>query len=116
MLLIQLCLVGGLSIASWLFAFHADFLCFPDALSGLQLSSSGVDSTCKSEAMFLRVDCPLCYGDTLWPQVEEFKYFGILFTNWGRVEWEIGAMFAVKVKPSIYQLVYIPTPTYGHKL
>ncbi|KAL3970507.1 aldehyde oxidase [Sarotherodon galilaeus] len=49
-------------------------------------------STSKSEAMVLsrkRVEGPLQVGDKFLPQVEEFKYFGVLFTSDGRREPEI---------------------------
>ena len=48
-------------------------------------------STCKSEAMVLswkRVDCPLSVGGELLPQVEDFKYLGVLFTNERKMERE----------------------------
>ncbi|MDG2633017.1 hypothetical protein P7M35_24665, partial [Vibrio parahaemolyticus] len=96
-------------------------------------------STSKSEAMVLsrkRVDCPLQVGGEVLPQVEEFKYLGILFMSEGRMEREIdrriGAASAVmqalnrsvvvkrelsqKVKLSIYRSIYVPTLTYGHEL
>ncbi|KAI3370509.1 hypothetical protein L3Q82_025270 [Scortum barcoo] len=41
-------------------------------------------STSKSEAMVLdrkRVACPLRVGGEVLPQVEEFKYLGVLFTS-----------------------------------
>ncbi|MDF4285589.1 reverse transcriptase domain-containing protein, partial [Vibrio parahaemolyticus] len=47
-------------------------------------------STSKSEAMVLsrkRVDCPLQVRGEVLPQVEEFKYLGILFTSEGRMVW-----------------------------
>ena len=49
-------------------------------------------STSKSEAMVLsrkRVDCPLQVGGEFLPQVEEFRYLGVLFTSEGRMEREI---------------------------
>lgn len=96
-------------------------------------------STSKSEAMVLsrkRVACPLQVGGEILPQVEEFKYLGVLFTSEGRMEREIdrriGAASAVmrsmyrsvvvkkelsrKAKLSIYQSIYVPTLTYGHEL
>ncbi|XDV31537.1 hypothetical protein PO909_002528 [Leuciscus waleckii] len=96
-------------------------------------------STSKSEAMVLsrkRVVCPLQVGGEFLPQVEEFKYLGVLFTSEGRMEREIdrriGAASAVmqslyrsvvvkkelsrKAKLSIYQSIYVPTLTYGHEL
>ena len=80
--------------------------------------------------------CPLQVGGEFLPQVEEFKYLGVLFTSEGRMEREIdrwiGAASAVmrslyrsvvvkrelsrKAKLSIYQSVYVPTLTYGHEL
>ncbi len=70
------------------------------------------------------------------PQVEEFKYLGVLFTSERRIKPEvdrrIGAASAVmrsmyrsvavkkelscKAKLSIYRLIYVPTLTYGHEL
>ncbi|KAI3351334.1 hypothetical protein L3Q82_005878 [Scortum barcoo] len=59
-------------------------------------------STSKSEAMVLdrkRVACPLRVGGEVLPQVEEFKYLGVLFTSEGKMEHEIdrriGAVSAV---------------------
>ena len=49
-------------------------------------------STSKSEAMVLdrkKVTCPLWVGGEPLPQVEEFKYLGVLFTSGGRMEREI---------------------------
>ncbi|KAI3353175.1 hypothetical protein L3Q82_019727 [Scortum barcoo] len=52
-------------------------------------------STSKSEAMAMvldrkRVVCPLrVSGEVLLPQVEEFKYLGVLFTSEGKMEREI---------------------------
>ncbi|KAK3566641.1 hypothetical protein QTP86_001840 [Hemibagrus guttatus] len=96
-------------------------------------------STSKSEAMVLdrkKVACTLQVGGEVLPQVEEFKYLGVLFTSEGRMDCEIdrriGAAAAVmrsmyrsvvvkkelsrKKKLSIYQSIYIPTLTYGHEL
>ncbi len=70
------------------------------------------------------------------PQVEEFKYLGVLFTSEGRMEREIdgriGAAAAemrsmyrsvvvkkelsLKAKLSICRSIYVPTLTYGHEL
>ncbi len=100
---------------------------------GMRISAS------KSKAMVLsrkRVACPLQVGGVLLPQVEEFKYLGVLFTSEGRMEREIdrriGAASAVmrsmyrsvvvkkelscKAKLSIYRSIYVPTLTYGHEL
>ncbi|KAI3354969.1 hypothetical protein L3Q82_004770 [Scortum barcoo] len=91
-------------------------------------------STSKSEAMVLdrkRVACPLQVGGEVLPQVEEFKYLGVLFTSEGKMEREIdrriGAASAVmrsvyrtvvvkkelsrKAKLSIYRSIYVPTLT-----
>ncbi|TWW79012.1 hypothetical protein D4764_10G0000420 [Takifugu flavidus] len=49
-------------------------------------------STSKSESMVLarkKVECLLRVGEEVLPQVEEFKYLGILFTNEGGMEREI---------------------------
>ncbi|KAK3540202.1 hypothetical protein QTP70_028393 [Hemibagrus guttatus] len=96
-------------------------------------------STSKSEAMVLdrkKVACTLQVGGEVLPQVEEFKYLGVLFTSEGRMDCEIdrwiGAAAAVmrsmyrsvvvkkelswKAKLSIYQSIYVPTLTYGHEL
>ncbi|KAK3548428.1 hypothetical protein QTP70_012986 [Hemibagrus guttatus] len=96
-------------------------------------------STSKSEAMVLdrkKVACTLQVGGEVLPQVEEFKYLGVLFTSEGRMDHEIdtriGAAAAVmwsmyrsvvvkkelsrKAKLSIYQSIYVPTLTYGHDL
>ena len=91
-------------------------------------------STSKSESMVLgwRVECTLRVGDEILPQVEEFKYLGVLFTIEGRMERRIGAAPAVmrtlhgsvvvkrelsrKAKLSIYQSIYVPALTYGNEL
>ncbi|KAI3376768.1 hypothetical protein L3Q82_000370 [Scortum barcoo] len=96
-------------------------------------------STSKSEAMVLdqkRVVCPLRVGGEVLPQVEEFKYLGVLFTSEGKMEREIdrriGAESTVmrsvyrtivvkmelsqRAKLLIYRSVYAPTLTYGHEL
>ncbi|KAK3535605.1 hypothetical protein QTP70_017246, partial [Hemibagrus guttatus] len=96
-------------------------------------------STSKSEAMVLnrkKVACTLQVGGEVLPQVEQFKYLGVLFTSEGRMDREIdrwiSAAAAVmrsmyrsvvvkkelsrKAKLSIYQSIYVPTLTYGHEL
>ncbi|TWW74394.1 hypothetical protein D4764_14G0003970 [Takifugu flavidus] len=96
-------------------------------------------STSKSEAMVLnrkKVECLLRVKEEILPQVEEFKYLGVLFTNGGRMEQEIdrriGAASAVmwtlhrsvvvkrelsqKAKLSIYRSIFVPTLTYGYEL
>uniref|UniRef100_A0A669C209 Reverse transcriptase domain-containing protein n=1 Tax=Oreochromis niloticus TaxID=8128 RepID=A0A669C209_ORENI len=138
---------GGLRISSLLFA--DDVVLMASSGGGLQLAlerfaaeceAAGMRiSTSKSEAMVLsrkRVECPLRVGDEFLPQVEEFKYLGVLFASDGRREPEIdrriGAAAAVmrtlhrfvvvkrelsvKAKLSIYRSIYVPTLTYGHEL
>ncbi|TWW77636.1 R2 Retrovirus-related Pol polyprotein from type I retrotransposable element [Takifugu flavidus] len=96
-------------------------------------------STSKSEAMVLnrkKVECLLRVKEEILPQVEEFKYLGVLFTSEGRMEREIdrriGAASAVmrtlhqsvvvkrelsrKAKLLIYRPIFVPTLTYGHEL
>ncbi|KAI3366000.1 hypothetical protein L3Q82_009827 [Scortum barcoo] len=54
-------------------------------------------STSKSEAMVLdrkRVVCPLRVSGEVLPQVEEFKYLGVLFTSEGKMEREIDRLTA----------------------
>ncbi|KAK3515715.1 hypothetical protein QTP70_029929 [Hemibagrus guttatus] len=82
-----------------------------------------------------KVACTLQVGGEFLPQVEEFKYLGVLFTSEGRMDREIdrriGAAAAVmrsmyrfvvvkelsqKAKLSIYQSIYVPTLTYGQEL
>ena len=138
---------GGGRIASLLFA--DDVVLFASSSIDLQLSLGRFAAECeavgmristsKSEAMVLsrkRVDCILRVGEEVLPQVEEFKYLGILFTSEGRREREIdrriGAASAVmralnrsvvvkrelsrKAKLSIYRAVYVPILIYGHEL
>ncbi|KAI3352081.1 hypothetical protein L3Q82_020903 [Scortum barcoo] len=101
-------------------------------------------STSKSEAMVLdrkRVACPLQVGGEVLPQVEEFKYLGVLFTSEGKIEREIdrriGAASCSYVRSVKYRTVRggeegaeskgkrssrftgqstLPTLTYGHEL
>ncbi|TWW59340.1 hypothetical protein D4764_06G0008700 [Takifugu flavidus] len=100
---------------------------------GMKISMS------KSEAMVLnrkKVECLLRVKEEILPQVEKFKYLGVLFTSEGRMEQEIdrriGAASAVmrtlhwsvvvkrelsrKAKLSVYWLIFVPTLTYGHEL
>ncbi|TKS64956.1 LINE-1 reverse transcriptase -like protein [Collichthys lucidus] len=138
---------GGLRIGSLLFA--DDLVLLASSERDLQLSleqfaaeceAAGMRiSTSKSETMVLsrkRVECSLRVGDEILPQVEEFKYLGVLFTSEGRmvreIDRRIGAASAVmrtlhrsvvvkkelsrKAKLSIYQSIYVPTLTYGHEL
>ena len=49
-------------------------------------------STSKSEAMVLgckNMEFLLWVGEEILPQVEEFKYLGVLFTSEGKMEQEI---------------------------
>ncbi|TWW66924.1 hypothetical protein D4764_20G0009560 [Takifugu flavidus] len=94
-------------------------------------------STSKSKAMVLnrkKVECLLQVKEEILPQVEEFKYLGVLFLSEGRMEQEIdrriGAASAVmrtlhhivvkrelsqKAKLSIYWSIFVPTLTYSHE-
>nr|XP_054589577.1 uncharacterized protein LOC129153652 isoform X2 [Nothobranchius furzeri] len=83
-----------------------------------------------------RVACQLRVGGEVLPQVEEFKYLGVLFTSEGRRDREIdrrnGSASAVmrtlnqsvvvkrelsrKARLSIYRSIYVPILTYGHEL
>ncbi|TWW77698.1 Retrovirus-related Pol polyprotein from transposon 17.6 [Takifugu flavidus] len=78
-------------------------------------------STSKSEAMDLnwkKVDCLVRVKEEILPQVEEFKYLGVLFTSEGRMEQEIDRQreLSQKAKLSIYRSIFVPTLTYGHEL
>ncbi|KAI3366683.1 hypothetical protein L3Q82_009358 [Scortum barcoo] len=69
-------------------------------------------STSKSEAMVLdrkRVVCPLRVGGEVLPQVEEFKYLGVLFTSEGKIEREIDRRIgaASAVMRSVYRTVVV---------
>ncbi|TWW81643.1 hypothetical protein D4764_01G0014580 [Takifugu flavidus] len=99
--------------------------------AGMKISIS------KPEAMVLnwkKVECLLRVKEEILPQVEEFKYLGVLFTSEGRMEREIdrriGAASAVmrtlhrsvvvkrelSRKLSIYRSIFVPTLAYGHEL
>ncbi|KAI3365818.1 hypothetical protein L3Q82_000807 [Scortum barcoo] len=56
-----------------------------------------------------RVACPLRVGGEVLPQVEDFKYLGVLFTSEGKMEREIdrriGAVSAVMC--SVYRTVVV---------
>ncbi|TWW59276.1 R2DM Retrovirus-related Pol polyprotein from type II retrotransposable element [Takifugu flavidus] len=91
---------GDLRIASLLFA--DDVVLLASSACDLQLSldrfaaaceAAGMRiSTSKSEAMVLdrkKVECLLRVKEEILPQVEEFKYLGVLFTSEGRMEREI---------------------------
>ncbi|KAI3374956.1 hypothetical protein L3Q82_021487 [Scortum barcoo] len=69
-------------------------------------------STSKSEAMVLdrkRVACPLRVGGEVLPQVEEFKYLGVLFTSEGKMGREIDRRIgaASAVMRSVYRTVVV---------
>ncbi|TWW61062.1 TNF receptor-associated factor 2 [Takifugu flavidus] len=94
------CSHGDLRIASLLFA--DDVVLLASSARDLQLSldrfaaaceAAGMRiSTSKSEAMVLsrkKVECLLRVKEEILPQVEEFKYLGVLFTSKGRMEREI---------------------------
>ena len=91
---------GDLRIGSLLFADDVVLLASSDRDLQLSLDWFAADckaagmriSTSKSESMVLnrkRVECTLRVGDEILPQVEEFKYLGVLFTSEGRMEREI---------------------------
>ncbi|TWW77616.1 hypothetical protein D4764_12G0010060 [Takifugu flavidus] len=75
-----------------------------------------------------KVECLLRVKEEILPQVEEFKYLGVLFTSEGRMEQEIdrriGAASAVTrtlhrfvvVKRDQFISIFVPTLTYGHEL
>ncbi|TWW77601.1 hypothetical protein D4764_12G0009910 [Takifugu flavidus] len=138
---------GDLRIRSLLFA--DDVVLLASSACDLQLSldrfataceAAGMKiSTSKSEAMVLnrkKVECLLRVKEEILPQVEEFKYLGVLFTSEGRMEREInrrigaasGVMWTLhwsvvvkrelsrKAKLSIYRSIFVPTLTYGHEL
>ena len=82
---------GDLRIGSLLFADDVVLLASSDRDLQLSLDRFAAEceaagmriSTSKSEAMVLnrkRVECTLRVGDEILPQVEEFKYLGVLFT------------------------------------
>ena len=138
---------GDLRIPSLLFA--DDVVLLASSCQDLQLSLDRFAAECeavgmristsKSESMVLsrkRVECTLRVRDEVLPQVEEFKYLGVLFTSEGRMEREIDRRIATasavmralyrsvvvkrelsrKAKLSIYRSIYVPTLTYGHEL
>ncbi|TWW64621.1 hypothetical protein D4764_22G0002680 [Takifugu flavidus] len=70
-------------------------------------------STSKSEAMVLnrkKVECLLRVKEEILPQVEEFKYLGVLFTSERRVEREIDRR--IRSGGEIYWSIFVPTLTY----
>ncbi|XP_077441792.1 uncharacterized protein LOC144063805 [Vanacampus margaritifer] len=69
-------------------------------------------STSKSQTMVLSqksVECPLRVGDEILPQVEEFKYLGVLFTSEARLEREIDRRIgaASAVMQTLYRSVVV---------
>ncbi|TWW77036.1 hypothetical protein D4764_12G0004260 [Takifugu flavidus] len=69
-------------------------------------------STSKSEAMVLnwkKVACLLRVKEDILPQVEEFKYLGVLFTSEGRMEQEIDRRIAAAsaVMRTLHQSVVV---------
>ncbi|KAK0144504.1 Retrovirus-related Pol polyprotein from type-1 retrotransposable element R2 [Merluccius polli] len=88
---------GDLRIGSLLFADDVAQLASSDRDLQLSLDRFAAEceaagmriSTSKSESMVLnrkRVECTLRVGDEILPQVEEFKYLGVLFTSEGRIK------------------------------
>uniref|UniRef100_A0A8C6KZX9 Reverse transcriptase domain-containing protein n=1 Tax=Nothobranchius furzeri TaxID=105023 RepID=A0A8C6KZX9_NOTFU len=127
---------GGLRIRSLFFA--DDVILLASSERDLQLSLERFAAECeaagmrisssKSETMVLiwkRIECLLQVGDEVLPQVEEFKYLGVLFTSEGKLEREIDRRIdpasavrelSQKAKLSVYRSIYVPTLTYGHEL
>ncbi|TWW53113.1 R2 Retrovirus-related Pol polyprotein from type I retrotransposable element [Takifugu flavidus] len=111
---------GDLRIGSLLFA--DDVVLLASSARDLQRSvdqfaaaseAAGIkNSTSKSEAMVLnqkKVECLLRVKEKILPQVEEFKYLGVLFTM-------VKRELSQKGKLSIHQSIFVPTLTYGHEL
>ncbi|KAK0133573.1 putative uncharacterized transposon-derived protein F52C9.6 [Merluccius polli] len=78
-------------------------------------------STSKSESMVFnwkRVECTLRVGDEILPQVEEFKYLGVLLTIMRTLHGSVVVKreLSRKAKLSIYQSIFVPALTYGHEL
>nr|XP_054588623.1 uncharacterized protein LOC129153273 isoform X1 [Nothobranchius furzeri] len=111
--------------------FSSDWFAAECEAAGMRVSTS--------KSMVLdrkRVACQLRVGGEVLPQVEEFKYLGVLFTSDGRRDREIdrwiGSASAVmrtlnqsvvvkgeliqKARLSIYRSIYVPILTYGHEL
>ena len=147
---------GGLRFSSLLFA--DDVVLLAPSGEDLQLSLERFTAECeaagmrisisKSKTMVLswkKVACPLQGEIEVLPQMEEFKYLGVLCTRDERMELEINrrigaASFVVqtlyrsvvvktlyrsvvvkkelsqKARLSVYWLISVPTLTYGHKL
>ncbi|TWW64209.1 hypothetical protein D4764_03G0012170 [Takifugu flavidus] len=131
---------GDLRIGSLLFA--DDVVLLASSARDLQLSldrfaaaceAAGMKiSTSKSEAMVLnrkKVECLLRVQEEILPQVEDFKYLGVLFTSEGRMEREIDRRIgaastvmrtlhrSVVVNRELsHRSIFVPTLTYGHEL
>jgi len=69
--------------------------------------------------------CSLQVGGENLPQVEEFKYLGVLEEGLGQAAAVMQSLYrtvvvkrelSVKAKLSIFQALYSPTLTYGHEL
>ena len=107
--------------------------------TGTLAGEAGLPAPCGNEYSLSRpgktLDCLLRVGEKILPQVEEFKYLGVLFTREGKMEREIdnqiGASAAMRTlhqfvvvrnklsrraKLSIYQSIFVPTLTYGPEL
>ncbi|TWW81785.1 hypothetical protein D4764_01G0016000 [Takifugu flavidus] len=88
---------GDLRIRCLLFA--VDVVLLASLACDLQLSLDRFAAECvaaemrirtsKSKAMVLSLECLLRVTEEILPQVEEFKYLGVLFTGEGRMEQEI---------------------------
>ncbi|KAK3525208.1 hypothetical protein QTP86_023239 [Hemibagrus guttatus] len=93
--------VGGLDLQHALGRFAAEC-----EAAGMRVSTS------KSEAMVLdrkKLACTLQVGGEVLPQVEEFKYLGVLFTSEGRMDREIDRQIgaAAVVMRSMYRSVVV---------
>ncbi|TWW82356.1 hypothetical protein D4764_01G0021710 [Takifugu flavidus] len=63
------------------------------------------------------------FQEEILPQVEEFKYLGVLFMSEGRMEQEIDRQIRITADSApvrrgeeIYRSIFVPTLTYGHEL
>ncbi|TWW67270.1 hypothetical protein D4764_02G0003110 [Takifugu flavidus] len=126
---------GDLRIGSLPFA--DDVVLLASSARDLQLSLDRFAAACEAAGMKINTSkFKAMVKEEILPQVEEFKYLGVLFTSEGRMEQEIdrriGAASAVmrtlhrsvvvkrelsqKAKLSIYRSIFVPTLTYGHEL
>ena len=55
-------------------------------VAGIKISTSKFEATVLNQR---KVDCLLQVGGEILPQVEEFRYFGVLFASEGKMEGEI---------------------------